>query len=934
MTNPKDLRSWFDGHIKLLKLERDSEKQEFDLLTSEKVKRGQTKLLERMGISIGALGVRSTNIGLGGKTIVELERPAQYHTDPKLPYHTLRSGVPVGIIDHELGSKKPSRKSPTSSDKELKMIEGVVSKVTETSIAVTISSLKEDSDQLELPARCRLIKLADTATFDRLEQTMDQVCGACENAGLLGPPLKKTISCLQTTQAFQNQLLTRHCDPPDVVDRSEEHNESPPDNKSSADDPVPVTENRAQEDTKLAADGSLPINKSGPSDSLDRSAEDDKVAADISIPADETGVPESNVAKTKIVKNNSRKSSIALTDLMRTLLGIDPIKMMSEEEINQVDLPAVVRNLNSSQEYAVKHALSPCPVTLVFGPPGTGKTHTLVSIIAALYARGDRIIIAAASNLAIDNIAERLLELKLPITRLGHPARVLESLSSSTLEYQLNTSDESEIIRDLKKEINQNLSKLSAQGKERVRGKARGLVYKDVQELRKDYRQRERGHTRNIIKCARIVCATAHGAGSRQLDNEKFDVVIIDESTQAFEAACWIPIVKAKSKLILAGDPLQLPPTVKSMKPRPAKSQKKTPADPLPARTRREKLMNTRSYLVSTHISILLLLKVEKGGNKPIAKTPAEAEPDVKIPDAVEPDVKIPDTVKPDIKISVEAQVDVKASAEAELASKDDSEDDQSDSDELSPEIKKISLKTPLRRPLMKRPRTLETTMFYRLLKFEPQISCLLNVQYRMHEMIMKFPSDELYESKLKAADLVAGHLLKDLPNVTHEETDGIADPVLLIDTAGSFMFDRAADEGGEGSLLNENEAELVVQRVNALIECGVLATQIMVISPYAAQVSLLNSLLKPQFPSLAIGSIDSCQGRENEAVIISLCRSNAEGVVGFLSERRRLNVAMTRAKRHLTVIGDSDTLSKGGDFLKNWMNWLEDHAEVRVANP
>ncbi|KAI9607099.1 hypothetical protein KEM48_001591 [Puccinia striiformis f. sp. tritici PST-130] len=795
----------------------------------------------------------------------------------------------------------------------------------------------QNTDSVEQPSPFpSRIKLADTATFDRLEQTMDQVCGACENAGLLGPPPEE-----------DNQLPPDDCAPvnktslpePNVVDRSEEHNESPPDNKSSADDPVPVTETlvvrfciydkltehclgifaygRSCTRGHQAGGGRLFTNKQE-CVPIDRSAEDDKVAADISIPADETGVPESNVAKTKIVKNNSRKSSIALTDLMRTLLGIDPIKMMSEEEINQVDLPAVVRNLNSSQEYAVKHALSPCPVTLVFGPPGTGKTHTLVSIIAALYARGDRIIIAAASNLAIDNIAERLLELKLPITRLGHPARVLESLSSSTLEYQLNTSDESEIIRDLKKEINQNLSKLSAQGKERVRGKARGLVYKDVQELRKDYRQRERGHTRNIIKCARIVCATAHGAGSRQLDNEKFDVVIIDESTQAFEAACWIPIVKAKSKLILAGDPLQLPPTVKSMKPRPAKSQKKTPADPTPSKNKKG--------------------KVEKGGNKPIAKTPAEAEPDVKIPDAVEPDVKIPDTVKPDIKISVEAQVDVKASAEAELASKDDSEDDQSDSDELSPEIKKIwvnpigassitktrcilvALKTPLRRPLMKR----------RELWRRPCLSPL----ERMHEMIMKFPSDELYESKLKAADLVAGHLLKDLPNVTHEETDGIADPVLLIDTAGSFMFDRAADEGGEGSLLNENEAELVVQRVNALIECGVLATQIMVISPYAAQVSLLNSLLKPQFPSLAIGSIDSCQGRENEAVIISLCRSNAEGVVGFLSERRRLNVAMTRAKRHLTVIGDSDTLSKGGDFLKNWMNWLEDHAEVRVANP
>jgi len=274
-------------------------------------------------------------------------------------------------------------------------------------------------------------------------------------------------------------------------------------------------------------------------------------------------------------KRSLQKSSVKLTDLMRVLLGIDPIKIPSEEDIDRITLPSVVRDLNMSQQYAVKHALSSCPVTLVFGPPGTGKTHTLVSIIAALHARGDRIIVAAASNLAVDNIAERLIEMKLGITRIGHPARVLETLTSSTLEHQLSTSDESEIIRDLKREINQNLAKLSAQGKERIRGKARGAVYKDVQELRKDYRHRERGHTRNIIKAARIICATAHGAGSRQLENETFDVVIIDESTQAFEAACWIPILKAKSKLILAGDPLQLPPTVKSMKPRPTRPDTK-----------------------------------------------------------------------------------------------------------------------------------------------------------------------------------------------------------------------------------------------------------------------------------------------------------------------------------------------------------------------
>ncbi|PLW33036.1 hypothetical protein PCANC_20543 [Puccinia coronata f. sp. avenae] len=808
MTDSKELRTWLDGHMNLLKRERASEKEEFDLLTSEKVKRGQTKLLERMGISIGALGVRSTNIGLGGKMIVELERPAQYHTDPKLPYHTLRSGVPVGIIDHEVGSSKPSKKGSDSSDK-LEIMEGVVSKVTETSIAVTISSHREDSDQLELPARCRLIKLADTATFDRLEQTMEQLADACENEGYLEP--------------------------------------------------------RSKEETRSRDSGS--VNKAGYSESGQGPHEYERQGL-----------------ASAASRAPPRKPPATLTTLTRTLLGIDYMKIPRDDEVNEVSIPSAVYNLNSYQEYALKHALSPCPVTLVFGPPGTGKTHTLVSIIAALYARNYRILIAAASNLAIDNIAERLVGMKLPITRLGHPARVLESLSSSTLEHQLTHSDESEIIRDLQMEINQSLAKLSAQGKDRLRGKARGEVYRDVQELRKDYRQRERGHIRSIISSARIICATAHGAGSRQLENQKFDAVIIDESTQAFEAACWIPILKAKSKLILAGDPLQLPPTVKSVKSHPTKktqSNKTTKSNTSDKKGKKESETQSK-------------VKKESAGKK-------ERDEEKQLEDKNTPD----DKKKPNDTKKLDADAN------------NSSEEDESGIEALSQETKRLLRETPSRRPLMKRPRTLETTMFYRLLKHYPDISCLLNVQYRMHETIMRFPSDKLYESKLKAAESVATHLLKDFPNLTRRDTDGIADPVLLIDTAGSFMFDRDADEGGEGSLMNENEAELVVQRVNALTECGIRPDQIMVISPYAAQVSLLNSLLKHRFPSLAIGSIDSCQGRENEAVIISLCRSNSEGVVGFLNERRRLNVAMTRAKRHLTVIGDSDTLSKGGDFLK-----------------
>ncbi|KAI8460314.1 hypothetical protein BY996DRAFT_4574857 [Phakopsora pachyrhizi] len=164
MTSPKELGAWFDGHLRLLRIERESEKVEFDLLTSEKVRMGQTRLLERMGISIGSLGVRQINIGSGGKTVIELERPAQFHTDPKLPYHSFRPGVPAGIIDHDLGSSKSTAKS--SEKKDLKVIEGVISRVSDTSLSIIMAS-KDDQSQLEIPTRCRIVKLADTATFDR-----------------------------------------------------------------------------------------------------------------------------------------------------------------------------------------------------------------------------------------------------------------------------------------------------------------------------------------------------------------------------------------------------------------------------------------------------------------------------------------------------------------------------------------------------------------------------------------------------------------------------------------------------------------------------------------------------------------------------------------------------------------------------------------------
>lgn len=146
---------------------------------------------------------------------------------------------------------------------------------------------------------------------------------------------------------------------------------------------------------------------------------------------------------------------------------------------------------------------------------------------------------------------------------------MLEGVVSTTLDHQAASSDAAELVRDLKSDINAALKQLSISGgKERLRGKARSEKYAEVKELRKDYRKREGGIVKGVIGQARVVCATCHGAGGRQLENERFDVVLIDEATQATEAvrsmiargvvhadmkakACWIPLLKAQKKIIL-----------------------------------------------------------------------------------------------------------------------------------------------------------------------------------------------------------------------------------------------------------------------------------------------------------------------------------------------------------------------------------------------
>ena len=199
----------------------------------------------------------------------------------------------------------------------------------------------------------------------------------------------------------------------------------------------------------------------------------------------------------------------------------------------------------------------------------------------------------------------------------------------------------------------------------------------------------------------------------------------------------------------------------------------------------------------------------------------------------------------------------------------------------------------------------------------EEEFKALLNVQYRMHEKIMNFSSGRFYGGKLMADPSVKEHTLADLPNaVAAPET---RQPLLFLDTAGRG-FEESLEPGSQ-SRYNIQEAELVLEELNKLLKSGVLPEQIAVVSPYSAQVRWLADRI-PE-PKIEIASVDSFQGREKEAVLLSLVRSNVEGELGFLTDTRRMNVAMTRAKRKLIVIGDSATLAHI-PFYRDFLQYAE----------
>lgn len=235
--------------------------------------------------------------------------------------------------------------------------------------------------------------------------------------------------------------------------------------------------------------------------------------------------------------------------------------------------------------------------------------------------------------------------------------------------------------------------------------------------------------------------------------------------------------------------------------------------------------------------------------------------------------------------------------------------------------------------------RELSKTLFEQIMVKGITVSRMLQVQYRMHRDIANWCSGAMYGGKLLSHDSVKGRTLSDLPYVTNDhESYGTEDSLLpttmnasllLVDTAGCDLFESV---NGAGSRYNEGEADIVAKHIKNLMDIGVEQKDIAVITPYNGQVEILRRLLLEDYPKLEIRSVDGFQGGEREAVVLSLVRSSdrGKGGIGFLADKRRLNVAVTRAKRQCAIVCDSDTVSQNG-FLKDLVDWIEAHGEYGI---
>ncbi len=439
--------------------------------------------------------------------------------------------------------------------------------------------------------------------------------------------------------------------------------------------------------------------------------------------------------------------------------------------------------LNPTQEEAVNRVLWAKDVAVVHGPPGTGKTTTLVEAIYETLRRENQVLVCAQSNMAVDWISEKLVDRGINVLRIGNPTRVNDKMLSFTYERRFEAHPDYEMLWSIRKAIRE----LRAH---RKRGDEK--YHQKIERLKERATELEVRINAQLFGEARVIACTLVGSSNHLLEGQKFGTLFIDEAAQALEAACWIPIRRV-SRVVLAGDHCQLPPTVKS-------------------------------------------IAALKGG--------------------------------------------------------------------------------------------LGKTLMERIVENKPEVVTLLKMQYRMNEEIMRFSSDWFY-----------GNMVESAPEVKYRSILDFDIPMTWIDTS-QFAVDglQFTEEfvGESFGRINKAEAELTLlvleeyfkkigkQRVlDERLDVGI-------ISPYRAQVQYLRRQIKkkewakPYRQLISVNTVDGFQGQERDIILISLVRANDDGQIGFLRDLRRMNVAITRARMKLIILGDASTMTQH-PFYRKLYNYIED---------
>ena len=460
--------------------------------------------------------------------------------------------------------------------------------------------------------------------------------------------------------------------------------------------------------------------------------------------------------------------------------------------------------LNPTQERAVNEVLWAKDVAIVHGPPGTGKTTTLVEAINETLMRESQVLVCAQSNMAVDWISEKLVDRGINVLRIGNPTRVNDKMLGFTYERRFESHADYPQLWAIRKAIRE-LRKNRKKGSENYHQKMDRLKSRAAEiELRINA---------ELFGEARVIACTLVGSAHHLLEGMKFGTLFIDEAAQALEAACWIPMKRA-SRVILAGDHCQLPPTVKSI----------------------------------------------------------------------------------------------------------------------------AALRAGLGKTLMER-----------IAENKPEVVTLLKIQYRMNDEIMRFSSDWFYGGKVESAPQIKYRSVLDYDHpITWIDTSNEENQITIEgedapeDSASASSSVSAANQNSDLNFkeqfvgesfgrINKAEAELTLltlaEYFTKISKRRVLEERIDVgiISPYRAQVQYLKKLIKkyeffkPYRRLISVNTVDGFQGQERDVILISLVRSNDEGQIGFLKDLRRMNVAMTRARMKLIILGNKDTMTKHPFYKKLW---------------